>query len=107
MKATMFSQKKINLLFDHILDGFKQSDAGIRQLKNGGLVSDHEYTELLEKNAQRLIDRINEFKIAQKLVSVFFACMFLWLQVNDQDLEMRRAKRMRVKRRNETETTTI
>ena len=99
----MFSDNTVRLLFDHILDGFKSSNDGIRKLKERNLVDDDEYTVLLEKNAQRLIDRINEFKVMQKLVSIFFACMFLWLQVNDQDLEMRRAKRMRVRRRNETE----
>lgn len=99
----MFSDNSVRLLFDHILDGFKSSNDGLRQLKHTGLVKDDEYTVLLEKNAQRLIDRIKEFKIAQKLVSVFFALMFLWLQVNDQDLEMRRAKRTRLRRRNETE----
>jgi len=39
----------------------KQSNAGIKNLKEAGLLEDEEYTELLEKNAQRLIDRINDF----------------------------------------------
>lgn len=103
MKGLMLSGKDKNLLFDHLLDGFEASNNGIKNLKQSGLVKDDEYTELLEKNAQRLIDRIKEFKIAQKLVSISFAGMFLWLQISDQDLEMRRAKRMRVKRRNESE----
>lgn len=103
MKGSMFSQQKVNYLFDHLLGGFETSNKGIQNLKQSGLVKEEEYTELLEKNAQRLIDRIKEFKIAQKLVSIFFAGMFLWMQVSDQDLEMRRAKRTRVRRRTESE----
>ncbi len=103
MKATMLSKIKAAYLFDHVLDGFESSNKGLKNLKATGLVKEDEYTELMEKNAQRLIDRIKEFKIAQKLVSVFFAIMFLWLQVTDQDLEMRRAKRTRVRRRTESE----
>ena len=58
MKGLMLSGKDKNLLFDHLLDGFEASNQGIKNLKESGLIKEAEYTELLEKNAQRLIDRI-------------------------------------------------
>lgn len=63
---------------------------------------DQEYTELLEKNIERLIARVKEFRIAEKLLSVFFAVLFLWIQATDEDLDMRKGSRMRLRRRQET-----
>jgi hypothetical protein len=102
MKATMFSKDKVVYLFTHVFDGFKGSYEGIVNLKQQGLVNEEEYVQLLEKNHQRLIDRIKEFRAAEKMLCVFFAMMFTWMQVSDQDLEMRRARRTRVRRKNES-----
>lgn len=101
MKPTMLSRARASYLFDHILDGFSSSHRGIEQLKEKGLINDQQYTELLEKNTRRLIDRIAEFKILQRLVCITFACLFTWLQVSGQDMEMRRARRVRVRQRTE------
>lgn len=103
MKATMLSKEKVNLLFHHILDGFKSSAEGLLFLKRDRIIDEKEYVELLEKNAQRLIERIEEFKLTNKIISVGFAMLFMWMQVSDQTLDMRRTRRTRTRRRNETE----
>lgn len=97
MKPTMLSRERATYLFDHVLDGFESSHKGIEQLKKNNLIGDQEYTELLEKNTKRLIDRVKEFKIVQRLVCLVFACMFTVIQVNGDDLEMRRSSRTRTR----------
>lgn len=97
----MLSRARASYLFDHILDGFTSSHRGIEQLKEKGLINDQQYTELLEKNTRRLIERIAEFKILQRVVSLFFACLFTWMQVAGHDMEMRRARRVRVRTKTE------
>jgi len=101
MKPKMMSRQSVEYLFHHILDGFKTSHEGILNLKRDQLVTEEEISALIEKNCDRLIDRIREFRITEKIVAVGFACMFAWLQISGEDLEMRRAKRMRTRRRNE------
>lgn len=103
MKPKMMSSKSLSYLFDHILDGFKTSHEGIAQLEKDQLVSDEEIADLIKKNSERLIDRIREFRIHEKLFGIFFACLFAWMQITGEDLEMRRARRMRLRRRSETE----
>lgn len=104
MRSTILTKRKIEHLFNHILDGFKSSAEGLKFLRRDGIIQDPEYLELLEKNAERLIERINEFRITHKLMSIFFAGLFTWMQVSGEDLDMRRARRTRSgRRRNETE----
>jgi len=104
MKAKMYSGKSNSYLHDHIIDGFASSHDGIQNLKKSGLIKDEEYTQLLEKNIDRLINRIKEFRLAERVASVFFAVLFFYLQITDEDLEMRRARRVRVRKRNEVES---
>lgn len=99
----MLSKEKVETLFHHILDGFKSSAEGLLFLKRDRLIDEKEYTELLEKNAARLIDRIEEFKVTNRILSFGFAMLFAWMQVSGEDLDMRRARRTRSRRRNETE----
>lgn len=103
MKATILTKRKIEHLFNHILDGFKSSAEGLKFLRRDGIIQDPEYLELLEKNADRLLERIHEFKITHKLMSIGFAFLFTWFQIDGEDLDMRRARRTRTRRRNETE----
>jgi hypothetical protein len=104
MKAQMFSKAKVDYLFHHLLDGFKSTQEGLEFVRGEKIVTDAEYHELVEKNAKRLIERIHEFKLANKMISVFFAGLFTWMQVGGEDLDMRRARRTRSgRRRNETE----
>lgn len=91
-------------LFDHILDGHKSSYEGIHALRDRGLVSDQEFTDLLKKNTERLIDRIKEFKIVHRLVCISFALLFGYMQISADDMEFsRRGRRSRSRRRNEAE----
>jgi hypothetical protein len=118
MKPKMMSKNSLEYLFHHILDGFKASHEGIVQLQRDHAMSDEEIHELIKKNSERLIDRIREFRLTEKLMSVFFALLFGYMQINGDDLEMRRPARVRTtsarvrnsrtgRRRNEHETTTI
>lgn len=97
MKQAMLSKKNSTYLFDHVLDGFRSSHEGIENLKQEGLVQEDEYVELHLKNATRLIDRIKEFKLHTRLISVFFACLFGYMQVNGEELDMRRTARARTR----------
>lgn len=92
------SKQSLEYLFHHILDGFKTSHEGIAQLQQQRLVSDEEIHELIKKNSERLIDRIREFRLTEKLLSIFFAILFGYMQVNGDDLEMRRPARARTGR---------
>lgn len=105
MKEKMYSKQSNTYLHTHIIDGFAASHDGIKNLKKSGHIKDQEYTELLERNIERLIARVKEFRIAERITAIFFACLFAWLQASDEDLDMRRARRLRVRRRNETEQT--
>ncbi len=99
----MLSKRKVEMLFHHILDGFKSSAEGLLFLKRDHLIDEKEYIDLLEKNAHRLIERIEEFKISNRILAIGFAVLFTWMQVNDMGLDMRRTRRSRLRRRNEIE----
>lgn len=95
MKQKMYSAQSNSYLHDHILDGFAASHEGIRNLKDQGIIPEQEYTALLEKNIARLVDRVREFRIMEKMVCIFFAMLFSWMQTGVDDLEMRRPTRSR------------
>ncbi len=118
MKAhALINKKNLELLFDHIIDGFGATRTGIINLYNHKLIGVTEFVDLLNQNEERLLARIKEFKIANKLVSVFFAALFTWLQIGGDDLDMRRSSRTRTgrsasrsargRRRNEAEPTPL
>lgn len=102
MKQKMMSKRSMDYLFDHILDGFRTSHEGIQNLQRQQIVSDDEINELVRKNSERLIDRIREFRMHEKLFGIFFACLFSYMQVNGEDLEMRRSARGRTRRKDES-----
>ncbi len=97
VKATILTKRKIEVLFDHILDGFKSSHHGAKYVRKKDIISEAEYYDIMEKNADRLIERIHEFKITHKLLCIFFALLFGWMQVNGDDLDMRRSSRVRTR----------
>jgi hypothetical protein len=72
-------------------------------LEEQGIVSDEDIAELVKKNSERLIERIQEFKVHEKIFGLFFACLFLYNQITCEDLDMRRSRRMRVRRKTESE----
>jgi hypothetical protein len=98
MKPRMMSKAAMDQLFFHILDGFKSSHEGIHQLFDKGIINAQEKTELLQKNCERLISRVNEFKVGQKLLCIFFAALFGWMQITSDDQEMVRTGRTRASR---------
>lgn len=93
MKTKVITGQAVHLLFDHILDGFRASYEGIDKLMERGLITDKDKLELMKKNSERLIQRIHEFKVGQKLLALFFAALFGYMQITGDDLEMRRARR--------------
>jgi hypothetical protein len=104
MKPRMMSKNNMDYLFDHILGGFEKSHEGIHNLKQQGLVDDQVIKDLLDKNSKRLIDRIKEFKITQKLTCIVFAFMFGYMQISGDDIERaRRSRKARSRRRQEYE----
>lgn len=98
MKPKMMSKHSLEYLFNHILDGFKTSHEGIAQLQQKHLVTDDEIHELIRKNSERLIDRIREFRITEKLTCVFFAVLFGYMQIVNEDISMRKPARVRTGR---------
>ena len=100
MKSQNISAKSNSLLHDHIIDGTTGSYHGA---KNGHLLghfSKEEYVAILEKIIERLEQRVHDFRIKEGLIeiykrtlSIFFACLFAWLQINGDDLDMRRSSR--------------
>ena len=105
MKEKMYSRESNSMLHDHIIDGFETTHQGLRQLKEDKLITTEEYTNLLEQNIKRLVNRIHEFRIkegmlqaARRVACIYFACFFAWAQINGNDLEMRRTSRTRTSR---------
>lgn len=103
MKAVMLSKEKVNHLFHHIYGGFKSSYEGIEQARADALFSDKEELELLRLNSQRLIERIREWKIINNITCIFFAVVFALLQINGDQLELRKPGRTSSGRRQEAE----
>lgn len=103
MKPKMMSKRSMDYLFDHILDGFKTSHEGILNLQKQGLVPDEDIADLVRQNSERLIDRIKEFKLHEKIFGLFFATLFFYNQITCEDMDMRRSRRMRLRRKTESE----
>ena len=103
MKARILNRKPIDYLFHHIFAGFASSYAGLRGIFKDEVIDKDEYIDLLEKNCERLIERIKEFEVAQKLTCLFFAALFTYLQVNSEELDRRGRGRRAGRRRNDTE----
>jgi hypothetical protein len=100
MKARILNRKPIDYLFHHILAGFASSYVGIKMIFTEGVIDKDEYIELLEKNSERLLLKVKEFEIAQKITCLVFVTLFTYMQVSGEDME-RRGRRSR--RRNETD----
>lgn len=101
---TILNPKKIDLMY-HLVDGFQVTRLGLKQTLKDGAITLDEYHDLVERNQDRLLDRIKEFRIVNRLLSLVFACLFSYMQINGDDLEMRKAGRTRGRRRNESEQT--
>lgn len=97
------SKAAMDHLFYHILDGFKTTNQGIQDMYSMGIINITELADLLKQNSDRLVKRIQEFKALEKLMCIFFAMTFAYFQISCADTEMLRARKVRMRRRNETE----
>ena len=97
MKQKMFSSKAIEHLFFHILDGFKTSHEGIIRLQEQELVSDKEISDLILKNAERLIIRVQEFRITENILDMPLKRTNTW-NIVKQTSEHRRSRGLRKRR---------
>lgn len=70
MKPKMYSAQSNSMLHDHILDGFASSHQGLKKLKQDNLIKEDEYMQLLEKNVERLLERVREFRLMERLVCI-------------------------------------
>lgn len=102
MKPRMMSKPAMDHLFDHVLDGHAKTFEGINNLKDMQLIDEKSYIDLLRKNTERLIARIHEFKIIHRIVCIFFVALFGYMQMGCEDLEMRRGRRGRGRRKQES-----
>lgn len=106
MKSTrILNPRQISYLFDHLMDGFAATRLGIIELSRLGIITAEEFVLLILKNEERLLARIAEFKIANRITALLFACIITALQVTGDDLNARRPSRTR--RRNESQTIEI
>jgi hypothetical protein len=105
IRARILNRSQIDYLFDHILGRFETSKKHIENALATKLISKAEADSMQAINADTLIKRIKDFRIANRLLSVVFATLFSYMQISGDDLEVRRPSRTRIRRRNETEQT--
>jgi hypothetical protein len=86
MKAKMYSAKS-NTRLHKMIDEFFTSNEGIDGLRARAVVKDEEYIKLVQRNIAFFYSRIKEFRLAEKMLSIFFAFLFTWMQVNGDDVE--------------------
>lgn len=94
MKGKMYSEKSHVYLQKNLLDASFNNHQNIKNLRRSDIIQDDEYITLLEKNMEWLIQKIKEFRIAEKIVCVFFALLFGYMQINSDD-SIERARRSR------------
>lgn len=99
----IISRKKVEHLLYHVVDGFACSQKGIIKLYNDGIITAKEYNDLMAKNLTRLQERIHEFRVVEKMLSLLFACLFTFMAFtsNDGDLYRRGRSGRRARRRDE------
>ena len=103
MKPKMMSRAAMDYLFFHILGNHEASHQGILQLAEKQLATDDEVADLIRKNSERLIARIREFKVHEKIFGIFFALLLGYMQMTGEDLEMRRTARRTGRRKHKNE----
>ena len=75
--ARILNRKPIDYLFDHVLDGFALTRKGLRQALDAKLITIEEYWQLVDANQDRVLERIKQFKIVNKLFSITFASLLI------------------------------
>ena len=102
MKSTarILNKRQLDYLFFHLLDGFFVTREGALQLWSDNIIkSDEELLDLLLRNEERLRARIRDFRLANRLLCVFFAAIFSFCQVTGEDTDLRKPARTRTRRR--------
>jgi hypothetical protein len=102
-RARILNRSQIDYLFDHILGRFETSKKHIENALSTKLISKAEADSMQAINADTLIKRIKDFRIANRLLSVAFATLFSYMQICGDDVEVRKPSRTRTRRRSETE----
>lgn len=98
--ARILNKRQLDYLFFHLLDGFFVTREGALQLRSDNIIkSDEELLDLLLRNEERLRARIREFRLANRLLCVFFAALFSFYQITGQDTDLRKPSQTRSRRR--------
>ncbi len=97
MKAVMLSKKEIEYANYHLHDGLETTLAGLNQLLEAQLITLQEHDELMQKAINRHLKLWRAFTntLVQKTVCIFFAALFVVMQVNGDDVQMRKPTRGR------------
>jgi len=103
LRSKTSTRAAVKYLVHHILGGYQSSHEGLIQLRELGLATDQELVDQFMKNGERLIQRIIEFKLLQRIACIFFAALFGYMQLTCEDLEMRKARNLRMRRRQNVE----
>jgi hypothetical protein len=97
MKAVMLSKQEADYVDHHLVDGFDARVKGIIQLQENKLISLEESHELIVRASIEHVTLWRNFKmkLVAKTLCVFFALLFGYMQINGDDLDMRRSGRTR------------
>ena len=101
MKATMLSKKELDYLEHHLHKGLESTLRGLDIALQQKLITLSQHDKLMRAAIERHLTLWHQFttKLMSKTVCLLFASLFTFLQVQGNDMELRRASR----RRNETE----
>ena len=77
----------------HIVDGYISSQQGINDLFKKKLISLKEYTSLMEQNLIRLQQRLHDWRVTEKMLSLLFAALFSFMAFTSNDGELYRRGR--------------
>lgn len=102
--SKIISRQKVRHMQHHIVDGYISSQQGINALYKRKLIDLKEYMQLMDLNLARFTERLHEWRVTEKMLSIFFAALFSFMAftANDGDL-YRRGRTARKGRRKDTE----
>src|SRR5690606_39506698 len=70
LRSKTSTRAAVKYLVHHILGGYQSSHEGLIQLRELGLATDQELVDQFMKNGERLIQRIIEFKLLQRMACI-------------------------------------
>lgn len=114
MKATMLSKSEMEYANYHLHDGLEKTVEGLNALLKINKINIEEHDQLMQQAIHRHLALWRAFthKLVQKTLCLLFVSLFTYMQVNGEDLDMRRSSRTRTtsrtsrsgRRRNESES---